>query len=166
MITSTVTGNLGNDPELRYSAGGSPFLRFNVASNHKIRTPEGEWQDATEWVRVTVLGQRAESLANNLKKGQRVCAIGRMEARPWTDNQGAVRAGLELVASEIDFMSPRQDAEPRPDQQRAAGYPSRGPASPQAQNRQAERRMPEAMAVRGAQGQRRQVDDDLDDLPF
>ena len=60
MLKATLIGNLGNDPEMRYSAGGAPFLRFNVASNYRARTPEGEWQDKTEWVRVTVFGQRAE----------------------------------------------------------------------------------------------------------
>lgn len=151
MITSTVTGNIGADPEMRYSANGTALVRFNVASNARVRNADGEWVDEATWVRVTILGQRAESLANHLKKGQRVCAVGRMEARPWTDNQGNLRAGLELTASEIDFMSPRQDEQPRPDQQRVQGYPSRGPASPQAQNRQAARR---------------QANDDLEDLPF
>src|SRR5262249_4670052 len=54
MLKATLIGNLGNDPEMRYSANGAPFLRFNVASNFRTRTPEGEWQDKTEWVRVTV----------------------------------------------------------------------------------------------------------------
>ena len=114
MLSCSVIGNLGNDPEMRYSAGGSPFLRFNVAANFRARTPEGEWQDKTEWVRVTVTGQRAESLSQHLKKGSRVYVDGRLEARPWTDQQGQVRAGLEVVANEVQFMSARaQDDEQR-----------------------------------------------------
>lgn len=108
MLSCSVIGNLGNDPEMRYSAGGSPFLRFNVAANFRTRTPEGEWQDRTEWVRVTVTGQRAETLGQYLKKGSRVYVDGRLEARPWTDQQGQVRAGLEVVANEVQFMSARQ----------------------------------------------------------
>ena len=54
MLRATLLGNLGNDPDMRYSANGSPLLRFNVASNYRTRTPEGEYQDKTEWVRVTV----------------------------------------------------------------------------------------------------------------
>ena len=108
MLKGSVIGNLGGDPELKYSASGQPTLRMNVASNYRARTPEGEWQDRTEWVRVTVFGQRVEALATMLKKGMRVYADGRLEARPWTDRAGGVRAGLELVAGEIELAGQRQ----------------------------------------------------------
>lgn len=109
MLKASIIGNLGGEPEMRYSAGGAAFLRFNVASNFRARSEGGEWQDKTEWVRVTVFGQRAETLSQYLKKGTRVFVDGRLEARPWTDQQGQVRAGLELVASDVEFMSSRQD---------------------------------------------------------
>lgn len=104
MLKATLIGNLGNDPDLRYSANGSGLLRFNVASNFRTRTPEGEYQDKTEWVRVTVTGNRAESLSQYLRKGSRVYVEGRLEARPWTDQQGQIRAGLEVLANEVQFM--------------------------------------------------------------
>jgi single-strand DNA-binding protein len=107
MLKASVIGNLGNDPELRYSPSGAPSLRLNDASNFRARTPEGEWEDRTEWVRVIVFGQRAESLAQYLKKGMRVFVDGRLEARPWTDRENRVRAGLEIVASDIEFVSTR-----------------------------------------------------------
>src|SRR3954454_8716273 len=110
MLKAMVIGNLGNDPEMRYSASGSPLLRFNVASNFRTRTPEGEYQDKTEWVRGTVTGNRDESLSQYLKKGSRVYVEGRLEARPWTDQQGQIRAGLEVLANVVQFMSSRQDA--------------------------------------------------------
>jgi single-strand DNA-binding protein len=113
MLKATLIGNLGNDPDMRYSASGSPLLRFNVASNFRTRTPEGEFQDKTEWVRVTVTGNRAESLSQYLKKGSRVYVEGRLEARPWTDQQGQIRAGLEVLANEVQFMSSRADDEAR-----------------------------------------------------
>src|SRR6187200_823013 len=108
MLKASVIGNLGTDPELRYSPSGAPLLRVNVASNFRARTPEGEWEDRTEWVRVIIFGQRAESLAQHLKKGVRVFVDGRLEARPWTDRENRVRAGLEIVASDIEFTSTRQ----------------------------------------------------------
>jgi single-strand DNA-binding protein len=108
MLKGHVVGNLGGNPELKYSADGRPVLRMNVASNYRTRTPEGEWQDRTEWVRVTVFGQRAEALAQHLQKGMRVYADGRLEAHPWTDRAGDVRAGLELIAGEVEFASQRQ----------------------------------------------------------
>ena len=57
MLKASVIGNLGTDPELRYSPSGAPSLRVNVASNFRARTPEGEWEDRTEWVRVIIFGQ-------------------------------------------------------------------------------------------------------------
>ena len=114
MLKASVIGNLGNDPEMKYSANGAPFLRFNVASNFRARTPEGQWEDRTEWVRVTVFGQRAESLNQYLRKGSRVFVDGRLEARPWTDQQGGVRAGLEVIASDVEFMSSRESNQQEP----------------------------------------------------
>lgn len=60
------------------------------------------------------MGQRAETLANMLRKGSRVYVEGRLEARPWTDQQGQVRAGLEVVASEVQFFNSRQDDQQQP----------------------------------------------------
>lgn len=110
----SVIGNLGNDPELKYSANGSPMLRFNIASNYRAKDESGEWSDRTEWVRVTLFGQRAERLADHLRKGMRVYADGRLEARPWTANDGAVRAGLELIANDVEFFSSRQSDDAPP----------------------------------------------------
>jgi single-strand DNA-binding protein len=154
MLKATILGNLGSDPELRYSAGGQAFLRFNVASSYRTRTPEGEWQEKTEWVRVTVFGVRADSLSQYLKKGTRVFADGRLEARPWTDNAGQVRAGLEVIASEVEFMSARAGDDDQPARPRVTDEHS------------SQRRMPEALAVAaGPRADQRQIDD-LEDLPF
>ena len=111
MLKAMLIGNLGGDPDMRYSPDGRPFLRFNVASNYRVRSPEGEWTDATEWVRCTVFGAQAERLGQMLRKGSKVYVDGRLEARPWTDNGGQVRAGLEVIANDVQFMSPRDDGE-------------------------------------------------------
>jgi len=159
MLKATLIGNLGNDPDMRYSASGSPLLRFNVASNYRTRTPEGEWQDKTEWVRVTVTGQRAESLGQYLKKGSRVYVDGRLEARPWTDQQGQVRAGLEVVANEVQFMSSRADDERMGggggggDRDFASSRPSGSSSAPPRQSAPRPQPQPEE-------------DSDLEDLPF
>lgn len=152
MLKALVIGNLGSDPDMRYSANGQPFLRFNVASNYRARTPEGEWQDRTEWVRVTVLGQRAETLSQYLRKGSRVFVEGRLEARPWTDQQGQIRAGLEIVASDVEFMSSRAE-----DEQRGGGTPreSTGAGGPPSARSSAPSARPEPAD-----------EADLEDLPF
>lgn len=108
MLKAQIVGNIGSDPEQRFAASGTATLRFNVASNGRVRDQSGEWKDETTWVRVMVFGKRAETLAPYLKKGTRVFVDGRLEARPWTDNNGQVRAGLELMASDVEFMSARQ----------------------------------------------------------
>jgi single-strand DNA-binding protein len=114
MLKAEIIGNLGNDPELKYSAGGSALLQFNVASNYRTKSQDGEWEDKTEWVRCIVFGNRAETLAQHLKKGMKVYVDGRLEARPWTAKDGSIRAGLELAANAVEFMSPRQSDDNQP----------------------------------------------------
>lgn len=113
MLKLSVIGNLGGDPEIKYSASGTALLRFNVAANYRAKNEQNEWSDKTEWCRVTVFGQRAESLASLLSKGQRVYVEGRLEARPWTAQDGSIRAGLELVANDVEFFSPKNEDGPR-----------------------------------------------------
>jgi single-strand DNA-binding protein len=108
MLNAHLVGNLGQDPEPRYSAEGRPVLTFRVASNYRLRTPEGTWTDCVEWVRVRVVGRRAESLSTLLRKGSRVYVDGRLEARSWLNNQQP-QAGLELLANDVELMGPRQD---------------------------------------------------------
>jgi single-strand DNA-binding protein len=168
MLKATLIGNLGNDPDMRYSASGSPLLRFNVASNYRTRTPEGEYQDKTEWVRVTVTGTRAESLSQYLKKGSRVYVEGRLEARPWTDQQGQIRPGLEVLANEVQFMSSRAE-----DEQRGGGGGSFGGGGGDYGDRPAPRERSSspaptrpAPAPRAPESDSMDSGDDLEDLPF
>lgn len=109
MLKASVVGNVGNDPELKYTSGGTALLRFNVASNYRSKNQAGEWEDRTEWLRVAVFGQRAERLGDHLRKGMKVFVDGRLEARPWTTQAGELRAGLELAANDVEFMSARRD---------------------------------------------------------
>lgn len=154
MLKASIIGNLGNDPELRYTANSQPLLRFNVASNGRKRTPGGEFQDYTEWVSVTVFGNRAETLGQYLKKGSRVYAEGRLEASPWTDQQGQVRAGLQMIANEVQFMSSRDD-----DGHQGGGYNGQG-------NQQQRQPVPSGSGTRTPQQQQNDYDDGLEDLPF
>jgi single-strand DNA-binding protein len=153
-------GNLGNDPEMRYSASGTPFLRMNVASNYRTRTPGGEYEEKTEWVRATITGARAESLSQYLKKGSRVYVDGRLEARPWTDQHGQMRAGLEVMANEVEFLSSRSDEERTADGGQEGGAPQDASDSPNA---------PSAQPARGPTAQGRSEPEDsgeVEDLPF
>ncbi|MFN8637564.1 MAG: single-stranded DNA-binding protein [Chloroflexota bacterium] len=164
MLKATLIGNLGNDPEMKYSANGAPFLRFNVASNYRTRTPEGEWQDRTEWVRVTFIGQRAESLGQFLHKGSRVYVDGRLEARPWSDQQGQVRAGLEIVATDVQNLTTRAEDEGRA----GGGFGGSGGYDAGTDRPAPRERASSSAPSRPAPRQQSEpVDDgDLEDLPF
>lgn len=112
MLKLILSGNLGADPDMRYSAGGEPILRFNVASTFGVRDREGTWQDKTEWIQVVIFGKRAESLQAMLHKGMRVVVLGRMTVKPWLDRSNNPRAGLEVVADDVEFMSaPRREGD-------------------------------------------------------
>src|SRR4051812_9368487 len=123
MLKAQVIGNLGSDPEIRYTASGMAVLSFNVASNGRVKGAAGEWQESTEWVGCSVFGDRAEKLSPHLARGLRVFVDGRLEARPWIDRTNAPRAGLELVVDSIEFVSSRErdDQAPRQRQPVAAG---------------------------------------------
>lgn len=109
MLKAVLIGNIGGEPEMRYAQDGSSLLRFSVASNGRTKLQNGEWVDRTEWVQVTVFGNRAEAISQYLHKGMKVYVDGRLEARPWTDQQGQVRAGLSITAAEVQFVTPRSD---------------------------------------------------------
>ena len=72
MLKCQIIGNIGGDPDLRYTANGQARLSFTVASNGRTRNAAGEWVESTEWVRCTVFGQRAEALGQRLTRGTRV----------------------------------------------------------------------------------------------
>lgn len=112
MLKCAVIGNLGNDAEMRYSATGQAMLSFNVAANYRAKNASGEWDDLTEWVRCSVFGTRAEAMSNRLTKGARVYVDGRLQARPWVDRKSEPRAGLEILADSVEFMSTREGREP------------------------------------------------------
>jgi single-strand DNA-binding protein len=108
MLKVQVIGNIGSEPEMKFTANGTATLRFSVASNGRVKNQAGEWGDRTDWIRCTVFGQRAEKLNELLHKGQRVFVDGRLEARPWLDRRNEPQAGLELVANDVEFVSSRQ----------------------------------------------------------
>lgn len=107
MLTGNLVGNIGGEPEMRYTSSGEAVLRFNVASNYRKRNAEGEWVDRVEWVRVIVFGKRAEALQDIIKKGQKVYVYGRMECDPWVTKEDEVRAGVQMISQELEIVSPR-----------------------------------------------------------
>ncbi|MGB9180156.1 MAG: single-stranded DNA-binding protein [Pyrinomonadaceae bacterium] len=105
-----VVGNLGRDPEMRYTAQGTPVCTFSIASNERRKTSAGEQQDITTWFKVTVWGKQAESVSKYLSKGRSVYVEGRLHAEDWTDKEGKPRYTLEINASDVHFIDSANSA--------------------------------------------------------
>jgi single-strand DNA-binding protein len=106
-----IIGNLGRDPEKRYTADGRPVTRFSVAATTRRRERDGEWADHTEWFSVTVFGRPAETLAERVAKGTRVYVEGRLESRQYETQNGGRGFSLDVVANEVVVLDSRQRAE-------------------------------------------------------
>ena len=101
----TLIGNLGNDPELRYTPSGVPVASFNLAVKKSWSDSEGGKQEKTTWFRVTAWRKLAEIAGQHLVKGKQVLIVGEMEdARAFTDKEGNSRASLEVTAQTIKFL--------------------------------------------------------------
>src|SRR5579859_5866044 len=113
----TLVGNLGVDPEVRYSADGKPVVSFRVASNFRKRDAETrDWVDATNWFRVTTFGRLAERLseqagAGRLTKGTRIIVFGRLEASAYMDRNNQPQPSLDIVADDVLFGDNRPRGE-------------------------------------------------------
>ena len=99
--TTTIAGNLTHDPEIHYGAEGVPVARFGVAVSHRKRDGEGSWTEETSFVEACCFRELAENVVLTLHKGARVIAVGRLSTSSWTDQAGAKRSRLELVAEEV-----------------------------------------------------------------
>jgi len=100
----TLIGNLGADPELRYTTAGKPVANFNIATSEAWNDESGQRQERTEWHRIVVWGKSAEACAGYLSKGRTVSVEGRMQTREWTDQNGTTRYATEVVASNVVFL--------------------------------------------------------------
>lgn len=104
----TIVGNLGRDPEMRYTPNGVAVTSFTVATNRRYQAQDGQWQDKTIWFRVTAWRKTAETASQYLTKGSKVLIIGEVEEpRPWTDKEGNTQVSLEVTAQTIRFLSGR-----------------------------------------------------------
>lgn len=101
----TLVGNLGKDPELRYTPQGTPVCSFSMATNERRKDASGESQDITTWFKVTLWGRQAETASQYLTKGQPVYIEGRLRTSEWTDRDGKSRYTLEVHATDMQFLS-------------------------------------------------------------
>ena len=99
-----IIGNLGRDPEVRYTQSGTAVTNFSVATNRKWRGKDGQLQEQTEWHRVVVFGRQAENCGKYLSKGRQVYVEGRLQTREW-EKDGQKRQTTEIVALTVQFLS-------------------------------------------------------------
>jgi single-strand DNA-binding protein len=98
----TLVGNLGRDPELRYTPNGRPVCSLSVAVNQGRKNQQtGEWSDETDWFRVSVWGDRAERAAEQLRKGAKVLVDGRFRSRAYETNDGRKGTSLDVTAETV-----------------------------------------------------------------
>lgn len=114
--TLILIGNLGRDPEMRYTPSGQPVTSFSVATNRRYTNANGEQVEETLWFRVTTWGKLAETCNQYLKKGSKVLVEGRLTGDPrtggpriWNGQDGQPRASFEITAQTVRFLSARGD---------------------------------------------------------
>lgn len=107
----TIIGNLGRDPELRYTPQGDAVCDFSVAVNDRKRDKTGELQDVTTWFKVTFWRKQAENATKYLTKGQKVYVEGRLQLEEWTDRDGNTRQTLAIQGTDMHFLSDRSGDE-------------------------------------------------------
>lgn len=115
-----LVGNLGRDPELRYTPQGTPVCSFSMATNERRKDKAGEMQDQTTWFRVTLWGRQAETASQYLTKGRPVYIEGRLRVEEWTDRDGKPRHTLEVHATDMQFIGGGRNEEPPMERERAA----------------------------------------------
>ena len=111
-----VIGNLGGEPEMRFTPSGRPVTSFNVATNWRYTTAEGERREETEWFNVVTWGKLAEQCNQFLNKGRLVYVEGRLHSHSWDSQDGQKHFRNEIIANRVSFL----------DRQAAAAAPSPG----------------------------------------
>ncbi len=144
-----LVGNLGRDPETRYTTGGEAVTSVSIATTDTWKDKAGEKQERTEWHRVAFFGKLAEIAGEFLKKGSQVYVEGRLQTRKWQDKEGQDKYTTEIIADRMQMLGSRAGAggaggEPPPERERSSGAGKSGAAAPAKKN----------------------VDDLDDDIPF
>jgi single-strand DNA-binding protein len=101
-------GNLGRDPETRYTTGGDAIANLNIATSEQWKDKNGEKQERTEWHRVVLFGRQAEIAGEYLKKGRSVYIEGRLQTRKYTDKDGVEKYSTEIVGDRMQLLGSRE----------------------------------------------------------
>src|SRR5215472_7254271 len=123
-----LVGNLGKDPEVKYTPSGVPVAKFSLATNERYKDKSGEWQDRTEWHNIVAWQRLAEIVGEYVKKGNKLYIEGRLQTSSWEDKQsGEKKYRTEIIAQDLVLLSGRGEAEA--DGSRSRGAATAGSAS-------------------------------------
>ncbi len=100
-------GNLGRDPELNVTSDGTPVTKFSLAVSRTYKAANGERRDETEWFNIVAWRGLAETCERYLHKGSKVYIEGRLTQRKYTDKEGAQRTSVEVIASDMEMLTPK-----------------------------------------------------------
>ena len=103
-------GNVGQDPELRYTPDGNPVANFSIAVNRRRRVGD-EYKDETEWFNIVCFSRTAENVNQYLTKGQKVYVEGRFQSSEYVGQDGNQRKSFEVIANEVTFLSTKNEAD-------------------------------------------------------
>jgi single-strand DNA-binding protein len=147
-------GNLGRDPETRYTTGGDAVTNLNIATSETWKDKAGEKQEKTEWHTVVLFGRQAEIAGEYLKKGRSVYIEGRLQTRKYTDKEGVEKYSTEVVGDRMQLLGSRDGG--------GGGGDAEMGGSPPAARREGAG----GAAPRGSPAGKKNVDDFDDDIPF
>ncbi len=101
-------GNLGKDPEVKYTQGGMPVAKFSIATNERFKDKDGQWQDRTEWHNIVAFQRLAEIVGEYLKKGGKCFIEGSLRTSSWDDKEtGQKKYKTEIIANDLVLLSGR-----------------------------------------------------------
>ena len=127
-------GNLGRDPETRYSADGAAITNVSIATTRRYKDSAGQQQEETEWHRVVFFSRLAEIAGEYLRKGRPVYVEGRLRTRKWTDKEGHEKYTTEIVAENMQLLGSREGMGGGDTEESAPARPAAKPAAKPAQN--------------------------------
>ena len=127
-----LVGNLGADPEVRHTAGGTPVANFRMATSENYTNRDGQRETRTEWHRIVAFGKLAEICGQYLKKGKQVYIEGRIQTREWEDQSGNKKYTTEIVANQMQMLGRAGDRGYVPDDSQEPQYADNSSQAPAA----------------------------------
>lgn len=126
-------GNVGKDPEIRSTPGGTMVASFSLATSDRYQDQQGNWQDRTEWHNIVAFKRTAEIIRDYVKKGSKLYVEGRIQTRSWDDKEGLKHYKTEIIINDLSLLSGREEgsggySRPASSSGSAASFDQRPPA--------------------------------------